>query len=754
MNIVNVLFDYRGLFMKAVILADGEGKNLKPLTCTEAESTLPVFGKPLIFYLLDKLLSTDIIDVILILNYKSTDIISLFPNNSYDKLNIQFVIEENDYGSAGSVKNALPEPDDTVLLINGNIYFEENIRNIYDFHKSKNNDFTLFISSDTNETGEICLLEPCVIEKIPYNEYFEINDLIREVSNCNINLDYFHSERYSIKIKEISDYKKLLFDILDRKTEFTIPFSADGVYSFKDVPSGDYMIIPPVFFGENIQIENGAVIGPYTVISDGCLISKGSKVGYSVLLKNIYISSGCSVNGSLICEGASVKHGASIFENTVIGADSVIGEEAVINPNILVWPKKTVGNGENVSDNIKYSPVLYNSFNISSVISGDFGIELTPEKTAKLGAALGTLFENIRIGIGIDGENNSLALKCGMLGGLISTGAKSFDFGKCFNSQLFYYSSFCDIDITVFINGGNEGAVIYLYEKGGIPFSTDLLRKLETIMKHNEFNRCSGCDCRSVSVMSSMEQMYINEVIRQFESDKCNFELSVISSEKQIVDCACECLNKIGSNTDGEDYIFKINNLCTRLNVIEKNISFNHEKILAVVSYNEMLKGYDIALPWDAPQIITSLADSTGRKVYRYSEENSSKYYLNIHTEKQLWSRDALFLMFKILSLMVEKNCSISELIDELPDFYIVKKVIETDKPFSNISKKLIDNGFCEDENNENILLKNNSNVKIKKGDNGKSLRIIAEAVSVEAAEEICAEINKMLNDETIDNNV
>ena len=730
--------------MKAVILADGEGENLKPVTCTVPESCLPVFGRPLLCFTLEKILSAGFEEVTLLLNYKSKEILSLFPDNNFENLKLKFVFEEESYGTAGNIKYYLPDTDESILFIDGNVYFEENLKNIVDFHKNKNNDCTV-ISSKNSESGSICIAEPCVFEKIADNKFCEMYDLKKLIIKNNLKFEYFYSKKYFIKIDELSDYKMLLFDTLDKKTNINPPCSSDGIYSFNTVPSGDYMIIPPAFFGKNVQIENGAIIGPYSVISDGCLISKGAKISHSVLLKNIYISSVCKVNGSLLCDGVSVKHNASIFENSVVAEDSVIGEDAVINEGVLIWPKKTVTNAETVTENIKYSPVVTSSFNISSVISGDFGIELTPEKTAKLGAALGTLFEKIRIGVGIDGENNSLALKCGLLGGLISTGAKSFDFGKCFNSQMFYYSSFCDIDVIVYIKGGNEGAVIYLYEKSGIPFSSFLLRKLETVMKHSDFKRCSPSDCRNVSIMSSMEQMYVNEVVRQFDFEKCDYEVSVISSEKHIVDCVYECLNRIGCSCEGENLFFKINNLCTRLSVTENNKSFNHEKILAVVSYNELLKGNDIVLPWDAPQIITTLADSTGGNVYRYSDEDLSKDCFLKHTEKQLWSRDALFLMFKLLSIMYENNCSVSKLTNELPDFYIVKKVIETEKSISDLSNKMLINGFTKDKNEEKLLRKNNSDIKIKKCDNDRRLRIIAEAVSVEAAEELCSEIENLL---------
>ena len=132
---------------------------------------------------------------------------------------------------------------------------------------------------------------------------------------------------------------------------------------------------------------------------------------------------------------------------------------------------KTIENRLIVNENVKYSKSESKVTLVNDVIYGDFGVELTPEKTARLGAALGTLSGGVRVGVGVDGELNSIALKYGLLSGLISVGAKTFDFGNSFYSQMFYYSIFCDVDIAVFINGGENGVSLSFCEKHKIWFS-------------------------------------------------------------------------------------------------------------------------------------------------------------------------------------------------------------------------------------------------------------------------------------------
>ena len=58
--------------MKAVILAAGEGKRLKPFTETMPKVMLPVANKPILEYVIDSLTTNGIEEIIIVVGYKST----------------------------------------------------------------------------------------------------------------------------------------------------------------------------------------------------------------------------------------------------------------------------------------------------------------------------------------------------------------------------------------------------------------------------------------------------------------------------------------------------------------------------------------------------------------------------------------------------------------------------------------------------------------------------------------------------------
>ena len=74
------------------------------------------------------------------------------------------------------------------------------------------------------------------------------------------------------------------------------------------------------------------------------------------------------------------------------------------------------------------------------------------------------------------------------------------------------------------ISGGENGVSLSFCEKGGIALSRENIRRLEEILTLGEFNRTSGAECHNVSVIESIEKMYENEIVRQFEDVRLNFK--------------------------------------------------------------------------------------------------------------------------------------------------------------------------------------------------------------------------------------
>lgn len=117
----------------AIILAGGLGTRLKPLTDVTPKPLLPIKNKPILEHILENLQKNGIKKVILSLGYKAEQIQNYFGDGSQYGLNITYIIETENLGTGGAVKQACQDLNRPFFLLWG-----DNLCNIdlQDMHKN------------------------------------------------------------------------------------------------------------------------------------------------------------------------------------------------------------------------------------------------------------------------------------------------------------------------------------------------------------------------------------------------------------------------------------------------------------------------------------------------------------------------------------------------------------------------------------------------------------------------------------------
>lgn len=91
--------------IKTVLLAAGKGTRLRPLTDRVPKVMVPINGKPVLEYHIERLARYGIRDIIINLHYLSEVIKAHFSDGSKWGVNIQYSFEPEILGTAGAVKN-------------------------------------------------------------------------------------------------------------------------------------------------------------------------------------------------------------------------------------------------------------------------------------------------------------------------------------------------------------------------------------------------------------------------------------------------------------------------------------------------------------------------------------------------------------------------------------------------------------------------------------------------------------------------
>ena len=152
------------IFMKAVILAAGEGLRMRPLTLDLHKSMLPIFGKPLLHYIWESLPSS-IDEVIVVVGYKRETIQS-YLMDEYLGRKITYVIQSEKTGTGRALQlcqSNLSSDQRFLLLYADDLHHRESIEKCLDYSQSllvaRVDNPKKFGVVTVNETGEIINIE-------------------------------------------------------------------------------------------------------------------------------------------------------------------------------------------------------------------------------------------------------------------------------------------------------------------------------------------------------------------------------------------------------------------------------------------------------------------------------------------------------------------------------------------------------------------------------------------------------------------
>ena len=153
--------------IKAVIMAGGEGTRLRPLTCNRSKPMVPVINKPVLEHTINLLKRHGIRDIIISLFFLPENVQNYFGDGSEWGVTITYSIEETPLGTAGGVRNAIGDCDDTVVVLSGDGILDFNLTEILGFHREKKSPFTIVLKrvSKPTEYGIVITGEDGRIER-------------------------------------------------------------------------------------------------------------------------------------------------------------------------------------------------------------------------------------------------------------------------------------------------------------------------------------------------------------------------------------------------------------------------------------------------------------------------------------------------------------------------------------------------------------------------------------------------------------
>lgn len=776
--------------MKAVIMAGGEGTRLRPLTCDCPKPMARLCGRPVMEYIFDLLGKNGVDEAAVSLRYLPEEIRSHF-GEAYGGIRLSYSIEDKPMGTAGGVKLAAdtlgPDTPDAsdLLVISGDALCDFNLAAAMRWHREKGAAATLLTAhvadpreyglvvagpegrvsgfvekpgwaqsvTDAVNTG-IYILSRQALSLIPPEREFDFaKDLFPLMMERDMPIYAFDADGYWCDIGDVGAYVTCQFDMLGGKVECRIPGRRTGGIRAAELPQGHYFVHPPCYIGKGVRIGSDAHIGPCAVLDDGCTVGAGTSVRHSVLLPDAYVGERCELRGALVCAGASLKKRAGMFEGSVAGAGSVIGMDAAVSPGVRIWPGKRVEDGARAGQNVQEGAARRGLFDDDG-ISGEVGVDLTPEICAKIGAAAGEAAGGA-VGVADDGSHAGVTLKSALAAGVISTGTRLYDFGSCFEALAAFAAQFCGLKLGLMTRSAGSRAVLRATDGSGLPLRRAMERKIESAVATGQIHRCEPGSYGEPMAMPGIRAVYADALARLAPEGLNGVGCEVRSSNRQVQRLLSETLRALGAGEEG---------LRAHVTASGREVSFFDEeggyiepaRTLAVACRIAFEAGEDVALPFDAPRALDTLAARYGRRVLRYLScpADTSDAKARSLAAGQGFVRDGLQSAVHILAYLRRTGARLHDVAAALPPFALTVRAVPL---HANPGRVLRDLSPRESGREGGTAPAEGVRLSTRRGSvllsplkRGTGMRILAEAADMETADELCAEYEKTLREQEV----
>jgi dTDP-glucose pyrophosphorylase len=223
----------------AVLMAGGHGKRLRPLTENIPKPLLAVGGKPILERTLESLAEQGIRKCFISVNYRAELIEAHFGNGAKWGVNVSYLRESQELGTAGALGILPTVPADPILVLNADVMTSVNVSRMFEYHNDMKAAVTIgtftydhqvpygVIQMDGDRVNGIqekpvirnfvsagvYVLSPEVLGLVAINERIDMPDLIHGAIAKGVRICAFPIREYWIDIGEHDDFQRAQRDV-------------------------------------------------------------------------------------------------------------------------------------------------------------------------------------------------------------------------------------------------------------------------------------------------------------------------------------------------------------------------------------------------------------------------------------------------------------------------------------------------------------------------------------------------------------
>jgi len=305
--------------MKAVLLAAGKGVRLFPITKKLPKQMIKIAGKPILEYVIGDLAQNNFKDICIVIGHENNPIKDYFGDGSKFGVKITYVLQNEPKGTAHAtfIARDFVGNDEFLLYLADTIITEE----LSSFVKNLQTDFDIKIISSkvskekSDSVGKIHFKEGNIVTKI--SEKSTSDSVILAWAG----IAFFKSNQIFEIIEKLAPSIRNEYEIVDAFNNFidegkkinqfqcnsfidtgTVKGLLDlQKFLFKKIKSKySEKYSPNMFIGDNCNIKNKFIIGPFVSIGNNVTIKNDITIQNSIIMDDVTINSNKIIKDSIL----------------------------------------------------------------------------------------------------------------------------------------------------------------------------------------------------------------------------------------------------------------------------------------------------------------------------------------------------------------------------------------------------------------------------------------------------------------------
>lgn len=342
------------LRLRAVVLAAGEGRRLRPLTLRTPKPLLPVLGRPILEHTLEQLKAVDCEGVAINLHHLGDQIEKRF-GVRYRGIPLHYSREERLLGTSGALvpMREFLAGADLVLVINGDSYCRWPLKRVLHRHRKRRPAATLLLSRVANPErfgGGVG------IDRHDLVVSFRPQESLGEVKRRRVfaGLHVLEPEILDRLPDGPSDFIDDLYLPLLREGREILTVSSRRQWDDLGTPRRYLNGVLSAAAGRRLR----RLIGRTSWVSPATRVDRSARVGPAVVERGVTIEAGAEVKGSLLLPGASIGRNTRII-GCVVGFDVKVPAGAHVANRLITRRRagQAVPEGSSVLGGLVFTPL-------------------------------------------------------------------------------------------------------------------------------------------------------------------------------------------------------------------------------------------------------------------------------------------------------------------------------------------------------------------------------------------------------------